>query len=318
MRTKSRRSSPVERPDGATSARPRLPWTDFHVVLTIAREERLARAADMLGMTHSTLLRKLDGIESRLRTRLFERVRGRYTLTPAGHEIEQAARTFEPIAGAAETKVMGEDLRPSGDVRVSVAGILLEHLLPPVLAQFASAFPAVQIELVAAREHVSLRRREADVAIRMADSVPQWLVGRKLADLQFRIFARRSGRGGVALRSIAELTALRRWIGFERDAREARFDRWLAAAVPEENVLLRVDDFAHAAALARAGLGFALLPAFVEAHVPELMPLSPPIDELKTPLWLITHPELKNTARVQVLLRAFAPAISNALRSPTE
>ncbi len=136
-------------------------------------------------------------------TRQFERVRGVFTLTPAGHEIEQAALAIEPLARASETRVLGQDLKPSGEVRVTVASIVLDHLLPPVLAQFASAFPEVQIELSASREHASLRRREADVAIRIADEVPDWLVRRKLADLQFRIYGQRRAGAWVRIRPIA-------------------------------------------------------------------------------------------------------------------
>jgi DNA-binding transcriptional LysR family regulator len=296
------------------SPRSQMGWTDFHVVLAVSRERSVARACSVLGMTHSTLLRKLDQIETRLQTRLFERVRGRYSLTPAGHEIEQAARAFEPIARAAESRVLGQDLRPSGDVRVTVPPIVLHHLLPPVLAQFAPAFPEVQIELVGSREHASLRRREADVAIRIADAVPEWLVGRKLVSLKFKIYGRRRGPAGAPLREVEELASERRWISFERDARDLKFDRWLAGVVPDDKVVLRVDNFEHAATLVRAGLGIALLPMFVERSLPDLQPLCAAIPVAETPLWLITHPELKSTMRVQVLMRAFGPALAHAAR----
>jgi DNA-binding transcriptional LysR family regulator len=289
----------------------RLNWSDFQTVLAVARHGSVARAFEPLGMTHSTLLRKLDLIESRLNTKVFNRGRPRYTLTAAGHEIERAAREFEPLAIGAEMRASGADLRPSGEVRVSVSSIVIDHLLPSVLAQFRSSFPDVQIELISTREHVNLRRREADIAIRIADTVPDWLVGRRLADLQFKIFTRRSGRGKLPLQNIADLFRQRRWIGFERDSHHLKFDRWLAVHVPAEQVVLRVDNFSHAANMARAGIGIALLPAFVEATIPDLQPLTTSIVDLKTPLWLVTHPELKDAARIQVLMRAFGPALAN-------
>ncbi len=311
-------TSPTGRGDPNPAAeRPwaQLAWSDFHTVLTVARHRSVAKACLALGMTHSTLLRKLASIESRLRTRLFDRVRGRYTLTPAGHEIEQAASAFEPLALAAETRVRGQDLRPSGVVRVAVASILVEHLLPRVLAQFASAFPDVRIEIVASREHVSLIRREADVAIRVADQVPGWLVGRKLAELQFKVYGFRKERSRTNLRPVAELASHRGWISFERDARELKFDRWLDATVPDRSVVLRVDNFSNALKMVQAGLGIAALPAFLESLLPDLQALSEPIPELQTPLWLITHPELKNTMRIKVLMRAIGPAMAHAIQA---
>jgi DNA-binding transcriptional LysR family regulator len=313
MKTTQKTSAAALGADSPPLPRPQLAWTDFHTVLAIAQRGSVAKAYGALGMTHSTLLRKLEQIEHRLKTRLFERSRGRYTPTAAGAEIVQAARQFEPVAAATEMRVKGQDLRPSGEVRVSAAPIVIEHLLAPVLAQFGSAFPEIQIELAALREHVSLRRREADVAIRIADAVPEWLVGRKLTEVRFKIYGPQRGTASVRLRTVAELARERRWVSFERGARDLKFDRWLAGAVPESNVVLRVDNFSNAATMVRAGLGIALLPVFVEAHLPGLRPLTAPIAALQTPLWLVTHPELKDTTRIKVLMRAFGPALANAV-----
>lgn len=314
MKIKSAKPLVVADVPGLGAPQPLLAWTDFHTVLSVAQHGSVAKAHAAMGMTHSTLLRKLDLIESRLKTRLFERSRGRYALTAAGHEIVQAARAFEPIASATELRVRGHDLRPTGEVRVSVASIVIEHLLTPVLSQFGSAFPKIQIELAATREHVSLRRREADVAIRIADAVPDWLVGRKLTSLKFKVYGRRRGSSGAALRDLEALVGERRWIGFERDSRDLKFDRWLNDKVPDASIVLRVDSFSHAATMVRAGLGIALLPAFVEGAMPDLQALTTPIVELQTPLWLITHPELKDTTRIRVLMRAFGPALANEVK----
>ncbi len=119
--------------EGLEPPRVITPWSDFHLVLVISREGSVAKACHTLGMTHSTLLRKLDTVETRLKTRLFERGRGGYALTPAGQMIAQAAKDFEPVASEAEANALGHDLKPSGHVRVSLASVVLNQLLPPVL-----------------------------------------------------------------------------------------------------------------------------------------------------------------------------------------
>lgn len=293
--------------------RMRLTWADFHTVLVVSRLGRLAKASQALAVTHATLLRKLAAIEARLGTRLFDRERGHYTLTGAGEEVVQAALAIEPLTRGAELRVLGQDLRPSGHVRVAVAGIVIDHLLTPVLSQFATAFPDVSLELVASRDHVSLARREADVAIRVAESVPEWLVGHRLAELRFKVYALKRRGLQPTLRDTADLVQQRRWIGFERESRELKFDRWLNTHVPDSSVALRVDGFGHALTMLRAGLGIALLPEFLENTCPELQPLTPPIAELATPLWLITHKELRNTMRIKVLMQAFGPALKQSV-----
>lgn len=293
--------------------RMRLAWSDFHTVLTVARLASVAKASEVLAITHATLLRKLAAIEGRLNTRLFDRTRGHYTLTVPGEEIMQAAISFEPIAREAEMRVLGQDMRPSGEVRVAVASIVIDYLLAPVVGQFAGLFPDVSIELVASRDHVSLARREADVALRVSDSVPDWLVGNQLGLLRFKIYGRKSDGSTEALHDPATLINERRWISFERDAKDLKFDRWLDQNVPNKNVILRVDNFSHALTMVQAGLGIALLPSFLERTCPNLQPLTAQIPELQTPLWLVTHQELRNAMRVKVLMQFFATALAEVV-----
>lgn len=314
MKTEPQPRTPIKRVrQDETPGRTLLAWTDFEIVLAVARCGSVARATTALAMSHVTLLRKLDSIEARLKARLFERARGRYTPTAAGEAVIEAAAAMAPLARGAELRVLGQDLRPSGHVRVAVAGVVLDHLLPPVLSQFAAAFPDVTLELVASRDHASLARREADVAIRISDSVPEWLIGRRLGEVAFRVYALRRPGIRVARRGMAALLSDRRWIGFEQFARELKFDRWLESQVPDDAVAMRVDGFGHALTMVRAGLGIAMLPTFLERTCPELQPLTDPIAELTTPLWVLTHRELRHTMRIKVLMQAIGPALSRVL-----
>jgi DNA-binding transcriptional LysR family regulator len=298
------------------SARTLLGWSDFEIVMVVAQVGQLSRAAEALAISHVTLLRKLAVIESRLKARLFDRVRGHYTATAAGDELITAARAMAPMAREAEMKVIGQDLRPSGHVRITAAGVLVGHALPAVLGQFSSAFPEVTLELLSTRNLVSLTRREADVAFRISDRVPDWLVGRQLAQLDFKIYGLRHEGLKPRLQTHQALAKQKRWIAFESDARELKFDRWLLDQVPDTSVVLRVDSFEHALAMLRAGLGIALLPAFLEHSCPELQPLSAAIPELRTPLWVITHKELSQTMRIKVVMQAIGPALAHAVKVP--
>ncbi len=306
--------APASSVDGhASLVRPLLNWGDFEIVLVISRVGQLSRAAEVLALSHVTLLRKLAAIEGRLNARLFDRLRGHYTATAAGEELIQAARHMAPVARAAELRVIGQDMRPQGHVRITAAGILTAHALPQVLGQFASAFPDVQVELRSTRDLVSLTRREADVALRISDAVPEWLVGRQLGQLDFKVYGLKRPGIQPRLQKHTTLARQRRWIAFESDARELKFDRWLLDEVPDSSVVLRVDSFEHALAMLRAGLGIALLPAFLERSCPDLQPLTDAISSLRTPLWVITHKELSQTMRIKVVMQAIGPALAHAI-----
>lgn len=92
-----------------------LSWDDFRYVKAIAEARSLAGAGEHLGVNHSTVFRRLGQIEQHLGSRLFERGRAGYALTPCGTEmVDLADRMFQEIVGF-ERRVTGQDLRPSGN-----------------------------------------------------------------------------------------------------------------------------------------------------------------------------------------------------------
>lgn len=314
MKTKSLDSTALPLRPADRPLLQKLGWDDFQLVLAIARCGHLAQAAELLAKSHVTLLRRLESIETRLNVRLFDRVRGRYTTTDAGQQLCEAAESMAGFARQAEMHVLGQDLNPSGDVTITAAGVVVSHLLPPVLGAFSSTFPDVRLEFMASRNHFSLSRREADVAIRIADHVPDWLVGRRLGQVHFKVYGQRLAEQQTSVqRPLEHWLPLRRWVAFERDARDLKFDRWMNDTIPDTSVVLRVDGFDHALSMVRAGLGMALLPTFVELMHPDIEPLTPELPMLSTPLWILTHRDLRNAMRIRVLMQTIGPALTHRL-----
>nr|WP_272938369.1 substrate-binding domain-containing protein [Noviherbaspirillum denitrificans] len=207
----------------------------------------------------------------------------------------------------------------AGSLQISTGFVIAQHLLPPTLAAFRSQYPAIEVEIQTAREQVDLARRDADIAIRFATRVPDYLVGRKLGNIRFRIYAWNdapfllpSDKGSVT-RSIDYLVGAYPWICLGRDARERPYDRWMHKHVPDSSVVMRADHFPTSLALLRAGLGVALLPEFMAYGMNDLVALSAPIDELESPLWILTHPDLRNTARVRAFTQVVGAALENLL-----
>jgi DNA-binding transcriptional LysR family regulator len=99
------------------------------------------------------------------------------------------------------------------------------------------------------------------------------------------------------------------WVAFERDASTRIYDLWLRQRLAQANVRVRVDIFNAKAAMLRTGIGVGVLPTFMEARHPELVAVSEPIPELAQPVWILTHPDLRQTARV----RAFLQFVGDAL-----
>jgi DNA-binding transcriptional LysR family regulator len=302
----------------------RLDWDDLRYVLMVARSGSLSGAARELAVTHSTVLRRIDAIEEKLQARLFERLRSGYAPTEAGDALRQVAEQCEPLVAEAERRIVGGDTRLTGLVRISTGPVVAHHLLATVLKSFCAAHPDIEVELLTSLETVDLSQREADIALRTAKKVPDYLVGRKLGDMRFRIYAWHDAPFLSGMKKSAKPLPLKNlvhdfpWIGFERDVYELPSHRWLNANVPAASIAIRADHFPSALPLLRTGMGVALMPEFVAADVAGMVALSAPIDDLCTQLWILTHPDLRNTARVRAFMQSVGDQVAQALAHLTK
>lgn len=267
-----------------------IDWDDLRYVLAVADHASLAAAARALGVNHTTVLRRVTAFEARLKVRLFDRLPSGYALTAAGEEILAMARELSGQVAALERKILGQDLRLDGSLRVTTTDTLMAGLLPPLLARFLQDHPGITLEVTTANQLANLTKRDADVAIRPAADPPETLVGRKVADVAFAVYARPGTTGATG--------GARRWVGTDASLAGTVAARWLAAEVPDAAVVLRADSMMGMAEAAAAGIGAAVLPCYLGDRWPGLERLGGVIDNPRSALWVLTHEDLRRTARV--------------------
>ena len=161
---------------------------DLRLVHAIAAEGTLTGAARRLAVDHSTAFRRLGTLEKRLGVRLFERARDGYAPTPAGEAAIVTATLFDRELSNLERRIAGQDLRPSGTVRVTTTDTLLD-LVSPILATLRAEQPGIVIEVATGNEFFTLTRRDADVAIRPAAAAPEGLVARRIGTVATAFYA---------------------------------------------------------------------------------------------------------------------------------
>jgi DNA-binding transcriptional LysR family regulator len=281
-----------------------LPWDDLKLVFAIGTAGTLSGGARQIGIDHSTAFRRLGALEAKLGVRLFDRARDGYAATPAGEAIIREAARFDDVVAALERRMAGEDLRPSGTVRVTTTDTLI-GVLAPEIARFRKSHPEITVDLVVANAFLSLTKRDADIAIRPAGEAPENLTGRRLAGIATALYAARDFR--VADR---KPLAGESWIGFDESLAHLGSARWLAAEVPADRIVARADSLMAACALAREGLGIAALPCYLADPDARLRRVAPPVDAMASSLWLLTHPDLRRVARIRAFLDFIAAALT--------
>jgi DNA-binding transcriptional LysR family regulator len=286
-----------------------LSWDDFRYVKAIADTRSLGGAAAALGVNHSTVFRRLGQIEKQLGSRLFERGRGGYALTPSGEEMVELAERVGDDITSFERRITGRDLRPSGELRITTSDTVLLHLLTEVLIGFRRAYPEIVLDIVVSNAMLNLSKRDADVAVRATYQAPETLGSRRVARIAWAVFGAKA-MAGTPL-DLQSDPARHGWVTFADHIAVARAAKWLKDhGVDDERVIYKVNTMLGLAEAVAGGVGLAVLPCFIGRAVAGLAQLSRPLPELEGELWLLTHPDLRNTARVRAFLDFCAAEIA--------
>ena len=284
-----------------------MDWDDMRYVLAISRTAGLSPAARQLGVNPSSVYRRLEALEKELEVRLFERLRSGYRLTESGEALAEAAARMETEALAVERQVKGTDVRLKGHLRVSTSEALAMYVLPSHLAEFRTMYPEVSLDVSASNQLVDLTRRDADVAIRATAIPPDHLVGRSVGKVGVAAYAARTyldaqGRG----RCITEYD----WLGYDGQLAHIRQARWTNQHIPADRVKLRFDSMAALVTAVAHGVGCGSMPCFAGDSDPRLERLPDTRIETDVQIWLLTHPDLRRSARVRACLQFFGARLA--------
>jgi len=185
-------------------------------------------------------------------------------------------------------------------VTVATNETLAETLLPPHLAEFQRLNPAIEIDLNVSSQRVNLARMDADIAVRPSHNPPQNLTARRVGDLAVAIFA--SPLLGIAPAPLEVLVKKELpWVGVMGPLEESSAFDVLRDHIPTERIAMRADTFTAVKQLVAAAVGLAVLPCCSPQKMDGLVQLTPPLEGRSVPLWVLTHPDVRHSARVKAL-----------------
>lgn len=219
-----------------------------------------------------------------------------------------AAERMEAEALALDRSITGQDTRLSGKLRITSSETLAYRILNEVLAGFRREHDGIEIELLVENRQLDLLRREADIAIRATRPHEGDLFGRKIASTPWTFYGSSNylaDRGHpIDLASLSGHAI----IGWDSSA-VAAASEWLTNNISPHAFAYRSSSLINQLMAVKAGLGLALLPCYLGDLEPDIDRVLEPLAELTRELWLITHKDLRGTARV----RAFFDHVGGGL-----
>lgn len=284
-------------------------WNNLRDFLAVARTGRLTAAAQRLGADHTTVARRIGALEHALKARLFDRSPSGYALTAHGERLLERAETMESLALAAQAEVGEADLVVTGAVRIGAPEGFGSYFLGPRMADLADRHPELEVQLVAMPGALSLSKREADVAITLSPPREGRLVTRKLTDYHLGLYA-----APAYLDARPPIRARRdlgdhRFIGYIEDLIYAPELDYMEAPDVDIHVRLKSSNLIAQLQATLAGAGLCVIPDFIAEREPGLVRVLPEKVGLTRELWLVTHADLKDLARIKAVTGFITDAV---------
>jgi DNA-binding transcriptional LysR family regulator len=284
---------------------PALDWDDLRHLIAVAEGGNLVEGAKLLGVNHTTVLRRLAALESRLGGPLFAR-KGRYVPTRLGESALAAAKAMSAHVERLDFS-LAQGLQPlSGPVELVVQHAFLARLTWPFLAEFLDAHPAVALTVVTTADPPPSRHIDAMIGI---GEPPAFGQSQTLREVRWRAYA----NPAVAARLKSQASDAAAGIPFvEVTAVPRECAKWLVKqAGPAVRQRLTVATLDDARIAAVQGVGIALLPSVLgHADDGDLIPLSDTIDRLTGQAWICLQARAVGVPRVEAIVEFLASRLA--------
>lgn len=292
-----------------------LPWDLVAAFLAVMRAGSLSGASRALGVAQPTVRRQIEKLEEVLGVALFTRSQTGLVPTDTATATLPYAESMAGVAEALVRSVSAPAGSERGTVRVACSEVVGAEVLPAIFARLRRTHPELQIELSVSNANEDLLRREADVAVRMAQPTQSALVAKRVGTVKLGAFASEAYLADHEVpRTLADLLRGHALLGKDRDT---SFFSALAAAglnLKRRDFAFRTDNDAAYIAAMRAGVGIgicqlplALAPVRMQRLLPKLA--------FELPIWVVTHEDLRSSRRVALVFERLVSSLSAYLSS---
>jgi len=150
----------------------------------VARLESFSAAARDLGMSKTAVSRHISDLENALGVRLLNRTTRRMSLTEAGQAYISRSSVILSDIEELQNAVQNLHSQPEGLLRVTSAMTFGHCALAPLIADFLSEYPKIDIQLDLTNRFVDIVEEGFDLAIRVADLEDSSLISRALVPVK--------------------------------------------------------------------------------------------------------------------------------------
>ncbi len=286
----------------------KMNWDDLRLFLTVSRHSKLDEASKLLRMDATTISRRLRRLEDGLGATLFERTRRGHILTLRGETVARQAEAMEAHWLSIENSGQNKQT-VSGRVRLGVTEGLGTSIIAPAMANLASDWPALEIDLISLSGFVSVPKREADMSILLTKPKSGRVKIHKLTNYTLQLYGSAeylSNNLPIMTKSDLRQHTL---IGYVDDLIYSPQLRYFGDLLPGLQPQFASPSILAQLEMTRTGTGLCILPKFIASRYGELHPLLINDIHVERSFWLVVHEDVADFARIQVVKNCITDTI---------
>lgn len=294
-------------------------WNDVRFLLAVARHGGLTGASRQLKVSQSTVARRIETLETALRTRLFERHANGYELTDAGRGMVEKATAIEAGMNELQSDFSGRDTEVSGAVRVVTVETLANQLIVPRLAILQEAYPSLSLGIAINASFARLPQREADIGLRLCRPDQGSFMIKRLGTLAFGLYASPAYLAQHPISDDSVPIDGHRLITWGDPLSYIALPKIMRAWAKESRGTLNVDSVQAQMLAIRAGSGLGILPCIMAIGDAGLTRIMPQRCHHEENIWLVVHSDIRHARRVRVVcdflettIREMQPALDGS------
>jgi DNA-binding transcriptional LysR family regulator len=273
---------------------------DLLVVLAVARSGRFTTAARQLGVTHTTVARRIEALEGTLGGRVLVRGSDGWRLTPLGERAAAAGEGVEAALTALDAG--GGEL--SGIIRLSATDGFSAYVAAPAMAELRRRHPGVSLQIVAQTRQAAVHRSGVDLEVVVGRPEVRRAHAVRLADYALGVYASRAFLAEHGTPQRREDLDGRPLVYFIESMLQVDVLDEARHRIPEMvDAVTSTNVFVHVEAT-KAGAGFGLLPAFLADREPDLVRVLHDEVHPRLPYWLVAPLEVYRLPVVSAYLEA--------------
>lgn len=279
-----------------------LSWDDIRIFLACSKEKSFRKAADNLGISSSTVVRRIGQLEGNLNVRLFDRL-------PEGITITEEALTIKSSAEQMESSLLNllhsqsyRDTSLKGQVSISITEGLGTYWLIPRLVSFQKQFPNLTLNVQCSTKNVDVLRLESDFAIQFQRPTNPDVIITKLGQLHTYPFASKDyiARKGTPTKK-EDLKNHKFILQISNLDEEKYLANFLGVENIDDIVALKTNSSTTLFYAIERGAGIGVIPTYATALNAPVVPLDCDLQN-KLDIWLTYHPSVKKTPRKAMII----------------